>query len=1408
MTVDATAIGANGDTINIDAALEVDGKVVLKGGDGVNTITMSGSANFGDTITAGGGNDTIAFATAGFTSADSIDGGDGTDTIAGTAANNDTVDADFTLVTNVEQLSGGGASLDLDATLGALAQAAGIRTVTFTDEADAGDDVEVTAGFTAALTVVLDDGTNAGSIVDATNYVGAGLTVQADAGDLVGNSNTLTGSANSNDTLNVTINGTDTAIAQTGMTNFEKILVTDGDTANNHVTTVTVANQNATYTNSSTYQTITVDATAIGASSDTINVNASAESDAKVVINTGDGVSTITLSTSSNLGDTVSAGGGNDIIAVGASNLTAADSIDGGDGTDSINITTDATVADAAFTGVSNVETITNDASVDIALTLGANAASAGINTITLGLSAASDTDTIVVGSGFTNDLTINLDADTSAVNSVVATGYTKSLTVNVDEDDIDGTASTLTGGSGIDTLNITSSGNSDAVTVTALSAFEVVNFLDDGDATADDIEFTLANAAVADGASITIDASALTTDVVSIIGTAEADGAVTIKGGAGADDIRGTQSDLGDTLEGNGGIDTFTFASAQLTALDTVNGGDGVDVLTLSDAATGTGAIVDADFTNVSSVETLNHSGSALTITLGAEAAEAGLVTLTGAAAANITTIGAGFTNDLAVSMIAGTETLTASAYTGDLTVTGDIDVITAADTLTAGGSGTEILEITLDTSGDVALAAADLANVSGFNEFKIGTNGTFGIATHDNNVASGSTLNVTSAATTTAVITFDGSAELDGNFNITAGGTGNHDITLGYGNDTYTSTSTGDDAVTATAGTNTITTGDGDDVITGGTGADTMNGEAGDDIFAFASANLNSSDTISGGAGADTIRMTNDSTVVDADFTNASSIKTLTASGTSNLNVSLGAEAAEAGLSVITLVDAQTNSVVVGSGFTNDLAINLFTDTVADSIVATNYTKALTVNADVEELDTSTHTLTGGSGTDTLAITVTTGATALLDGVTNFDTIDIGGDGANADTIVITTADTLVASGATLTIDGDDLEDGAADDVLTFDGSNETNGHFIITTDGDGDHTITLGSGNDTYTGSGSGATSVTASAGTNSITTGTGADTITAGSGTDTIAGGTGADTFVFGSATNALNDSITDFVSANDQISVTLDYSALLSGVVVNGNRTSTGVEGSSAAEATLTGQRGEYVYDTTNSKLYVNMTADASISGADVAIAVNAAATAANTIAAGDVQFTVTGTGYADTIVTGAGTDTISAGIGDDTINGGLGADAITTGAGNDTLQYTIAESAALAANADEVSDFEVGTNVIDFTDLTNSALRGTGAGYEVVAAGANAVATNTGIIEQNGDLSDMLVATVLTAANTMTGWAANDAAYFVGTDGTDTGLYFLDDTAGDGTLDTATIVAIFTGTDEGDFAAANFADFS
>ena len=404
LDTDITTVNAGDFTGALTATLSATA-TTLTSGSGADNITI-GSAT--DSVTTGAGADTINVATANLTAATTIAGGSGSDTLSMTD-NSTVVDADFTLVTGVETLTAA-AGQTLSATLGALADAAGVRTVTLADTGG-NDSLTVGAGFTSDLSVNLDgDTTNVNSVV-ATAYTGA-LTVTGLVSELDDGASTVTGGTGTSDTLAIVVDETDDAVL-TNVSNVETVTVTDGDADNDHTTNVTLVDGNATYTSATNYQTITVDVSAIGASGDTVNVNASAEADAKVVVTGGAGVNNITLSGSANFGDTVDAGAGNDTITTATANLTAADTIDGGAGTDTIVTSDDATVVDADFTNVTNVEAISGTANQDLDLTLGA-LQSAGIRTVTF-TDEASAGDTVTIGAGYTSAVTIVLDDSNAA---------------------------------------------------------------------------------------------------------------------------------------------------------------------------------------------------------------------------------------------------------------------------------------------------------------------------------------------------------------------------------------------------------------------------------------------------------------------------------------------------------------------------------------------------------------------------------------------------------------------------------------------------------------------------------------------------------------------------------------------------------------------------------------------------------------------------------------------------------------------------------------------------------------------------------------------------------------------------------------------------------------------------------
>jgi len=259
---------------------------------------------------------------------------------------------------------------------------------------------------------------------------------------------------------------------------------------------------------------------------------------------------------------------------------------------------------------------------------------------------------------------------------------------------------------------------------------------------------------------------------------------------------------------------------------------------------------------------------------------------------------------------------------------------------------------------------------------------------------------------------------------------------------------------------------------------------------------------------------------------------------------------------------------------------------------------------------------------------------------------------------TIAMGANDTQIAAGKTLTVNASALTN--VDATLTFIGT---------ASELDGSLSVTGGNGNDTITGGGF----------TDTLVGGIGVDVIAGGLSADNLTGGTLADTFLFSAvadSNSANTDTITDFVSGTDKLQVTLDYTGQTAALDINAVRTSAGVAGVTAAQDTLSAQRGQYVYDTTNSALFVNVNNDNLLTTLDYKININAASTASATIVNGDVNFVITGGTNADTITAGGGADTIIAAAGIDSITAGEGIDIISSAAGADIIVLT--ETTAVA----------------------------------------------------------------------------------------------------------------------------------
>jgi Ca2+-binding RTX toxin-like protein len=840
---------------------------------------------------------------------------------------------------------------------------------------------------------------------------------------------------------------------------------------------------------------------------------------------------------------------------------------------------------------------------------LGALANASGLATIT---GNGARVDTITVGAGFTNALRINLatgnDVISASASAAALTIAAAAASINTSDDLVGGTSAG-------DVLSLTADNSTTgAVFGGTVSGIETITVVASTTAT-DDIVIVTANGMVTDNTgSITVNAAALTDTGAFLNFTSNENSTATINvtGGAGNDLLTaGTEKS---NFSGGGGIDTFTFTSAMLTEADTISGGLGVDILSLSDAST----VVDLDFTGITSVETLTVVDAAQTITLGALANASGLATITGnGARVDTITVGAGFTNALRINLATGNDSISASASAAALTIAAPAASITTNDALVGGTSAGDVLSLTADNSTTGAVFGATVSAIETITVVaSITVTDDIVITTANAMVTTGRTLTVNAAALTDtgAFLTFVGSDEAD------------------------------------TDATVVVTGGAGNDLLTAGAEKTNFSGGGGIDTFTFASANLTLSDTISGGLGVDILLISDASTVEDADFTNITSVETLTVVDVAQ-TITLGAFANASGLATITGNGARVDTVTVGAGFTNALRINLATGN--DNINASASAAALTIAAAAASITTNDALVGGTSTGDVLSLTADNDGTGAVFGgtVSGIDTITVVASTTATDDIVVTMAanNTQIASGATLTVNAAALTDTGA--TLTFVGTaSETDG-FLSITGGAGADTITGGSAADTINGGG-------------------GADVITAGAGADSLTGGAAADTFIYTAAAQSGGvsvDTITDFTTTSDKLRVTLDYSAQTVGVVVNATVT-TAVAGLTNAQAALTGERGQYIYDTTNSRLYVNVNNDNLVTALDYTIGITAASTAANTIADGDLNFVITG---------GSGADVITAGGGADSINGGLGVDQITSGTGIDNITVNVNGSGAV-----------------------------------------------------------------------------------------------------------------------------------
>ncbi|NMG16355.1 beta strand repeat-containing protein [Aromatoleum bremense] len=293
--------------------------------------------------------------------------------------------------------------------------------------------------------------------------------------------------------------------------------------------------------------------------------------------------------------DEVYGDAGDDLFNWDAAELSAADLVDGGEGTDTVDLSNSLGVRnDDFFFEWSSVENLNLDAGGND-LTLGAIATAAGLQTLQLSNDGV-DGDTITLIEGFASDVAIHLSNGADTIDDTLDAAHAIDLRVFATETQLTA-ADTLTGGTGNDTLTLTSTFGG-AADMTGVTGFENV-VIEQGPNGYEWMQLVVgADTVVADGGTLNVDATDQTT-WFSFDGSAETTGggrfnvtvgdhASTIIGGAGDDIITGghglfgVEGPTGHDIDGGAGNDTITLGDGSvLDEAATVDAGTGNDTVT-----------------------------------------------------------------------------------------------------------------------------------------------------------------------------------------------------------------------------------------------------------------------------------------------------------------------------------------------------------------------------------------------------------------------------------------------------------------------------------------------------------------------------------------------------------------------------------------------------------------------------------------------------------------------------------------------------------------------------------------------------------------------------------------------------------------------------------------------------------
>ena len=621
--------------------------------------------------------------------------------------------------------------------------------------------------------------------------------------------------------------------------------------------------------------------------------------------------------------------------------------------------------------------------------------------------------------------------------------------------------------------------------------------------------------------------------------------------------------------------------------------------------------------------------------------------------------------------------------------------------------------------------------------------------------------------------------------------------------------------------AGNDTITTGSGNDTVVTSLGDDSLVLNAGNDVVQISGTDLTFGDSIAAGAGSDKVVMDNSGGAVTAgvDLDNVTGLERYEFSSNGDRFIGVDSDNNSltfTGGNVLTIntitIDASTLTdandsftVTLDAGQTDaDFRFEVFgsatTDTFVKNNVGTNNNILFDAGNGNDRLVIhgddlgSTITMIGGGGTDAIQ---QTGGLIDDDGYDNVQGVEQLIAGGLADRVNATLGAQAMASGLNTIIGG------TGNDVVTFDAA------FTTATTVDlragatgGNDSINAGmttalitflghdtdfDANDTLVGGTSNGDEVRISATTNvttaDLTNTTNIETITV------------LDDAVFGGDTSVLID--TNFGDVNGQNFQLIDATALDSNedfvLTATGNihldvnsgagndtiTTNTGndsIDGGAGNDVINAGSGNNVVNgDAGNDLITVGNGNDLVDGGTgdDTIFGGNGL----NTLNGGDGNDEITGGVDVDVINGGAGNDEIYAGLGNNAGNG----DTLTGGAGSDTFYYVArAESSTSLSGRDTITDFQSGSDVIDFRYVAEAVTQ-YGAGALInfsgnaadFATAQGAITSGDGVLDvvyqqdnnvlwvdlnDDGVLNGNDLQIILTGVNTLTGADVFDGA--------------------------------------------------